>query len=195
MDKRELQANLFVAVPLPEAVKQVIAETTSRVGGQLSFRKWVHPADYHITVKFLGRQNPGLAGNLRTVLEPVAQGHERFTLQLAEAGTFGKREAPRILWIGIDGERGALAALQANTEKALAGLGFEPEGRPYSPHITIARTWTGEGPLTAEHMQALSAGLVHGDGPQQWEVEELVLYRTHMGHTPMYEKIARYPLG
>jgi 2'-5' RNA ligase len=43
-----------------------------------------------------------------------------------------------VLWVGID-DQPALMALQASVERAVAAVGFEPEDRAYSPHITLAR--------------------------------------------------------
>jgi 2'-5' RNA ligase len=186
--------NLFVAVPLPDAVKQRVAEAAAAGRKGLPFRKWTHQADYHITVKFLGPQDASLAGSLRQALVPVLARHGRFTLQLDKPGVFGRPDAPRILWMGVGGDRAALAALQKDAERALAALGFEPESRPYAPHVTVARQWTGVEKATAERLSAPFVPLTAGE-PLRWEVEELVLYRTHMGKQPMYERLDHYPLG
>jgi 2'-5' RNA ligase len=50
---------------------------------------------------------------------------------------------PRVLWIGVHEETGALATLQRDIEKSLAPLGFEPERRAYHPHLTLGRTRRG----------------------------------------------------
>lgn len=187
--------NLFVAVPLPDAVKQAIAEQTASVRNRLSFRKWVHPADYHITVKFLGGIDPKRVDELRSAIGPVAGRHGRFVLRLEGPGTFGPREAPRILWLGVGGDRPALDALQQETEQALSRIGFEPDRRRYTPHVTVARQWTGAGKPAPADMGRLVAGLAAEGMSLRWEVEELVLYRTQMGNLPMYERLDRYPLG
>jgi 2'-5' RNA ligase len=188
--------NLFVAVPLPDAVKQKVAEAAAAGRKDLPFRKWTHPADYHITVKFLGPQDVSLAGPLRKALAPVLARHGRFMLRLDKPGVFGRPDAPRILWMGIGGDQAALAALQQDVERALVALGFEPEphNRPYAPHVTVARQWTGVEKATSERLAAPFARLT-ADDPPRWEVEELVLYRTHMGKQPMYERLDHYPLG
>ncbi|WMT42096.1 2'-5' RNA ligase family protein [Paenibacillus sp. D2_2] len=54
MSKFSENWRLFIAIPIPSAVKQVIADWCEEQRDQLSFRKWVHQEDYHITVQFLG---------------------------------------------------------------------------------------------------------------------------------------------
>jgi len=131
-------ANLFIAVPLPDDVKRRLAEAVSAAQRDFAFRKWVHPADYHITVKFLGPQDPRLASALRETVAPAVAGFGRFALRLAPPGVFGRPEAPRILWMGVGGDRAALGALQQAVEQTAARLGFPSEQRPYAPHITMA---------------------------------------------------------
>lgn len=186
--------NLFIAVPLPDGIKRLLAEAASAARRELSFRKWVHEADYHITVKFLGPQDPLLAPALREAVAPVAARFGRFSLRLAPPGVFGRPASPRILWMGVGGDRAALGALQKAAEQALAGLGFAPETRPYAPHVTVARQWTGTGPADPARLSAAFAALLENGTAPAWDVGELVLYRTHMGRQPMYECLDRYPL-
>lgn len=186
--------NLFLAVSLPDTIKQSIAGMISGARHRLPFGKWVHQADYHITVKFLGGVAlEQLAEPLQQALGPVANRQNPFLLQVGGAGTFGPAERPRIWWLDVEGDRPALAALQKQVERALAELGFAPEGRPYRPHITMARQWTGTEQADPNRLRDLAASLPMD--AQQWEVTELVLYRTHAGNKPMYEKVARYPFG
>jgi len=187
-------ANLFIAVPLPDDVKRRLAEAVSAAQRDFAFRKWVHPADYHITVKFLGPQDPRLASALRETVAPAVAGFGRFALRLAPPGVFGRPEAPRILWMGVGGDRAALGALQQAVEQAAARLGFPPEQRPYAPHITMARQWTGAGKPDFDRLAACFAPLSAAEDALSWEADELVLYRTRMGRQPMYERLDRYPL-
>ena len=60
-------------------------------------------------------------------------------LGLAGAGCFPNLDRPRVLWVGIGGDTAGLARLQRDVEAQLAGLGYRPEARAFSPHLTLAR--------------------------------------------------------
>ena len=54
--------------------------------------------------------------------------------------------APRKLAAGnwkMNGDLAALSALQEAVEEAMKNLGFSPEERPYSPHLTLGRVRRG----------------------------------------------------
>ncbi|MCA9914224.1 MAG: RNA 2',3'-cyclic phosphodiesterase, partial [Anaerolineae bacterium] len=61
-----------------------------------------------------------------------------FTLQLRGVGTFPQRGKPRVLWVGVEVPK-SLQALYAAVGQALQTTGFQPESRPYHPHLTLAR--------------------------------------------------------
>jgi 2'-5' RNA ligase len=95
----------------------------------------------HLTLFFLGETGriQDIKGALAGIEAPP------FALTLAGVGRFPKRQKqpPRVLWVGIDDEP-ALAHLYQKVAAVLAGIGFEPEARPFSPHITLARLNTRE---------------------------------------------------
>jgi len=64
-----------------------------------------------------------------------------FTLQLTRSGYFKK---PRIVWIGPDKIPERLSLLQQNLGELISSCGFNPEQRPYRPHVTMARKIQGE---------------------------------------------------
>jgi len=60
-------------------------------------------------------------------------------------GAFPDEQRPRVLWVGLHDESGALKGLQADVEKWMEGLGFARESRPFSPHLTLGRVKEGHG--------------------------------------------------
>ncbi|TMV45405.1 RNA 2',3'-cyclic phosphodiesterase [Paenibacillus mesophilus] len=181
------QPRLFVAVPIPAELKAKAGATVNGLKRQLPFKKWVHPDDLHITLKFIGEVAPSAVPAIETALARIAARSNPFALQLSGAGTFGAPQAPRVLWAGLGGKLQPLKSLQADVESELAGLGYEPENRPYSPHITLARQYSGTEPARKDAL----AGLFRPeeDTPLEWTADRLVLYRSHFGRTPMYEPI------
>ena len=72
-------------------------------------------------------------------LEKAAAGVEPFSLVIEGVGGFPTPKYPRVVWAGIIDNAG-LSRLQRQVEEAMNGLGFEPEGRAFSPHLTLCRT-------------------------------------------------------
>ncbi|WP_068773366.1 RNA 2',3'-cyclic phosphodiesterase [Paenibacillus sp. FJAT-26967] len=181
---------LFVAVPLAESAKLLVGGWRQELESSgLRFQKWLHSADYHITLKFIGNTPASTLPELAPLLAGAASSHPPLRLSAAGTGTFGPKDAPSILWAGVQGDLDALQALQRDVEAACASLGFEPEDRPYRPHITLARRYSGGLPWTRELLPA------PGDLPSvTWETDKIAVYRTHMGRSPMYERAADFAL-
>jgi 2'-5' RNA ligase len=93
----------------------------------------------HVTLAFLGQQPEECLTTLERVGAAAAAGSRPGVLRLGQAGTFGSRREPRVLWIGIEGDLPKLVALQARLATELRGAGFALEDRTFSPHITLAR--------------------------------------------------------
>ncbi|MDQ0112617.1 RNA 2',3'-cyclic phosphodiesterase [Paenibacillus harenae] len=180
------QVRLFVAVPLPEAIKDHLTRWAQQNKTKLPFRKWTHPADYHITLQFLGETSMDKLERLKTALSDVQL--PTFGLRLNTVGTFGPPKAPRILWTSVDGDLPSLGSLHKDVVRRTSPLGFVPEDRPYKPHITLARTFAGEGGLDAAPFSGFRSS-------EQWTVDHFVLMRTHLRASPMYETIGKYPLS
>ena len=132
----------FVAVPLPEEYQSAMAEIGKRWKPKLKSKmSWTRPGNWHLTLKFLGDTQEERIGELKQALGGVA--FEPFSFRAAAGGFFppiaGARPNPRVLWVGCDRGRNASAALAKSVETAVEPLGYKPERRPFSPHLTIAR--------------------------------------------------------
>ncbi|RAV01430.1 RNA 2',3'-cyclic phosphodiesterase [Paenibacillus sp. YN15] len=187
----EPNARLFVALPLPEQLKAKMETEMEQLRKELSFQKWVHPQDLHLTLVFLGDTAPEAVEGIIAQLKEAVGGHRPFPLGLKEAGVFGQPNSPRVLWAGVDGALEALKSLQADISSRLQTVGYVPESRPYSPHLTLARRYTGSEPLPREALAAFSAG----EPAYQWTADRVVLYQTRLNRLPMYEELASIPLS
>jgi RNA 2',3'-cyclic 3'-phosphodiesterase len=119
---------LFVGIDLPPELKLSL----SAWFGGLPGARWVDPGNYHVTLRFIGEVDEGLASDIDAALARVKA--PRFDVALAGMGTFGNRQ----LWIGVE-RNDALIHLRDKIESALVRLGLEPEGRRFQPHVTLAR--------------------------------------------------------
>ncbi|WP_054956585.1 RNA 2',3'-cyclic phosphodiesterase [Paenibacillus dakarensis] len=183
----EADMRLFIAVPLPQVVSEHIQRWSQEIGKQMLFRKWVHPQDYHITVQFLGDVKSKNVDSILSSLQAAVVKQQTIELSLQGAGVFGLSSAPRVLWAGIAGETEKLGKLQQAVTTAMLPLGFKPEDRPYRPHITVARKYKG-GSIAAELINT-------GPEPVSWTTDKLVLFRTHMHSSPMYEILGEVRFG
>lgn len=177
---------VFVALPVQGTIAEELSSWTRAYRQQLSFRKWTHPQDYHITLQFLGELPETRLGELHRALEGVRA--NAMKLQLHGGGTFGPSQAPRVLWSDITGDRAELQDLQKAVVQATEPLGFIPEDRPYTAHVTLARSYSG---AAASFPRELLAEMPSGSG---WTADRFVLMRTHMHKSPMYETIGEYEL-
>ncbi|TVY10366.1 RNA 2',3'-cyclic phosphodiesterase [Paenibacillus cremeus] len=192
---------LFIAVPLPGTVRDPMADFMRELKQELPFQKWVHPDDLHITIKFLGAASEQTMEQVKVALKQVAEAEERpsFELSLRGLGTFGKPSEPSVLWAGIHGEMRVLSELQARVEAAMAPLGFEPEARAYRPHLTLARRYSAantasDGNGNGDDFPREKLRQLELPQPLTWSADQVVLYRSHLGRTPMYEAVAAYAL-
>lgn len=127
-----MHIRLFVAIDLPEDIKKELSILSCGVPGA----KWVAQDQLHLTLRFIGEVDGIVFSRVRDILDTIKA--EAFSLRLKEFGCFPPRKEPRVLWIGIE-PKDPVIALRNRIETALIRSGLEPEGRKYSPHITIAR--------------------------------------------------------
>ncbi len=132
--------NHFFALPLPEEIRQQIGKLAEEWRGMNQLHaSWYAPADYHITLKFLGDVDPSRQTELIEAVAPIVAQAAPFEVDLnAVPGAFPNLRQPRVLWAGVQ-KTGPMAKLAGAIDRAMAKLGFEAERRPYHPHITLAR--------------------------------------------------------
>jgi 2'-5' RNA ligase len=128
---------LFFAVELPADVQRALGKLRP-VDNSRDYR-WVDPSLMHLTLAFLGEQPAERLDDLQRVGQAAARMSQPARLRLGEAGGFGARKIPRVLWVSLAGDLGALGTLQTNLVHGLSQAGFKVEDRPFRPHITLAR--------------------------------------------------------
>ena len=130
---------LFIAIEIPGAIKQAIAEIQERLKAGGASANWTRPEGIHLTLKFLGEVGEARVPSIVQALTEAARGTGRLSLSVGSAGAFPNVKIPRVLWLGVTGDVEKLSILQGTVEDAMSGLGFEREDRKFSPHLTLAR--------------------------------------------------------
>ena len=138
---------LFVALGLPPDTRGRLARLASGLPGA----RWLLPETYHLTLRFLGEVPRHRAEELDGAL--AALRGRRFTLQLAGVGVFEKAGRAQALWAGVE-RNPQLDHLQSKVEVAVQRIGFEPERRRFTPHVTVARLDNAASGKLAEWVQA-----------------------------------------
>ncbi|WP_426755246.1 RNA 2',3'-cyclic phosphodiesterase [Myxococcus sp. Y35] len=179
---------LFTAVTLGATIETRVAAQLRHLQALAPRARWVKVEGLHLTLVFLGDVDAARLPTLHEALAPVGARHAPFVLSIGGGGAFGAAAHPRVLWADVGGATDALRALQADTARVLQPLGFEPEHRPYTAHLTLARSRAPRGdPALSACVQALS-GAALGEG----RVDRLVLFESQGGH---YLPRLEVPLG
>ena len=134
------QVRSFIAIELPDELKAGLTRLQAKLKlGKPTGVKWVDPYSIHLTLKFLGSVAVDRIGEITTAMEAAAQGISPFHLEVKGLGVFPNLRRVQVAWVGLGGEVDKLGQLQQRIESNLAHLGFTPESRPFTPHLTLAR--------------------------------------------------------
>jgi 2'-5' RNA ligase len=134
------QVRSFIAIELPDELKQGLAQLQSRLKlDKQPWVKWVDPYSIHLTLKFLGSVAVDRISEITKAMEESAQGIPSFHLEVKDLGVFPNLRRVQVAWVGISGDVDKLGQLQQGIESNLAHIGFAPESRPFTPHLTLAR--------------------------------------------------------
>jgi len=127
---------IFIGIDLDSDVRARIERFIEGVQGFAPDARWVHPESLHITLKFIGEQAPDQAEAVTERLRQIESG--AIEIRVAGYGFFPTAKALRVFWIGIHAPQ--LPELAVSIDAAVNELGIPREDRPYSPHLTLART-------------------------------------------------------
>ena len=129
----------FIAINLPAAVKNDIGEIVGRLRNAGPAARWVPADNLHVTVKFLDEISEDQVKPLLGAITAASGQTHPFELQLGGFGFFPNERKSRVFWVGIESGFDILKSLVHRIDHETAPLGFDPEKRPFSAHITLAR--------------------------------------------------------
>jgi RNA 2',3'-cyclic 3'-phosphodiesterase len=133
------QLRSFIAIEMPPEVRKSLSRLQQdlKAGGQQV--KWVEPENLHLTLQFLGNINAAKVGDIASAIEKAGTGIRPFRIEVGGLGVFPDIRRINVIWVGLAGELEKLDKLQKNIGANLTPLGFPPETRPFTPHLTIGR--------------------------------------------------------
>ncbi len=136
---REKRVRLFVAIELPEFVKEALSQLQAEIRQSGFPAKWSAAENIHLTLMFLGETPVSRVEDIGRQLADAAAGFPPITLWAAGLSVFPGVKRPRVLWTGVRGETDRLSRLQNRVEDNLSAIGFDKEDRGFTPHLTLAR--------------------------------------------------------
>lgn len=129
---------LFLAINLPPAVRHAIADAAAPLREIAPDLSWVREQNVHLTVKFLAEQPEAMADRVLTAMRAVGARNRVVDAEVGGIGAFPNFRRPRVVWIGVTPEP-KLELLHHDVEATCESLGLPVDGKPFRPHLTLAR--------------------------------------------------------
>jgi 2'-5' RNA ligase len=126
----------------------------------------------HLTLRFLGNTPASKLDDLGSALDRLAAQHAPFNLLLGALGCFPNERRPRVIWVGLQGQLQPLQTLRSALEDILQPLGWDPEDKPFHPHLTLGRV--------KDKSAAVDLPWGQGVAPAEIRVRELLLYESQL---------------
>lgn len=175
---------LFVGIALPDWVRQELDGVCEGLPGA----RWVDAETMHITVRFIGEVDGGMADDVHDALCRVSA--PAFSLVMTGVDCFEQAGKVHTLWVGVE-KQPLLSRLRDKVEYALIRAGLDPERRKFKPHVTLARFRNGDPDRLGAYLQRNSR---FATAP--FLIDAFTLFRSYQSAGgPHYEALMRYPLA
>ena len=137
---------IFIAIDLPEFMRTAIRTIQTDIRSSGFKARLTRPENVHLTLKFLGDVDTHRIEKINAAIKIAVKEIAPINLGGRSLGVFPNSRRPRVLWMGLFGQIGALLRLQKKIDAQLALLGFAKEKRTFTGHLTIGRI-KGKAPL------------------------------------------------
>jgi 2'-5' RNA ligase len=185
VETRRSKARLFVALDLPADARRALVEWRARALGGREELRLVADEALHVTLVFLGHLPEEEIPRIADAIAPTAL---EAPLLAATGVKVVPPSRPRLFALDLVDEGGRAGRIQGAVSDALQGLGlYEPEKRPFWPHVTLARVRKG----------ARVRGIQTPAPPAEpWRGVAVTLYRSRLSREgARYEPLARFALS
>lgn len=179
----------FIGIDFDDDCKKYICELQQKLKKNARMGRWKHIDNFHLTLKFLGDITPEQKKQIDGVMQNICMEQNPFSLEISKLGFFSGKDTIRVLWLGLSGDLRRLEPLASKISYSLSEIGFTPEKRKYTPHITI-----GQDVLFYYPFEQVSKAI----GPISFgpiAVSRLALFKSEqIQGRRVYTKISEYPL-
>ena len=182
----------FLAIELPKPILRKIEEVQGELRLTHADVRWVNPEKIHLTLKFFGNiEELRIDPIFKSIEEPIRNTHP-FSLKVKGVGAFPQLKNPRVIWMGLVDGREVLISFQKQIETQLEKIGFQPEDRPFHPHLTLGRMRSSRG------KEELVGGMEKHREEEfgDFQIERVVLFKSDLKPTgPIYTPLREMKLG
>jgi 2'-5' RNA ligase len=130
----------FIAVDIPDSLSGALGKTSTQLQESLSGLpiRWVPVENIHLSLKFLGDVSEKNIPVINEIVQAEAATHTTFEISVGGFGVFPNVIRPRVIWVGVEAPD-ELINLQRRIDVETARLGYAPDQRDFSPHLTFGR--------------------------------------------------------
>ena len=126
----------FIAIDIPSNKK--LLEMENEIKNTGADLKLVETENIHVTLKFLGDTDEEKIDEIEEIIKNSVKDINAFSIKLKGSGVFPNKNYMKVIWIGLENAE-PIGEIAKKIDKQLENLGFEPEKRGFSAHLTIAR--------------------------------------------------------
>ena len=162
----------FIAVDLPPDIQDCLKSISEQLKEQMGpvQIRWVIPENIHLTLKFLGDVSLNNIPVLTDLLERETASLKPMVISIGGIGAYPKVRSPRVVWVGIEAPQ-EMYSLQRIVDTQLNRIGYAPDKRSFSPHLTLGRVSRNSTPqevkkigevLASQKIGFLGVARIHG---------------------------------
>jgi 2'-5' RNA ligase len=130
---------VFTAVEISPEIRSAATRLIERLKAAPAKVSWTKPANLHYTLKFLGDVPETRLPEVCRAVDEAVSPFTPFEIVASRVGAFPSISKPRTLWIGVDDGAEPLGLVFQALERLLKPLGYPPEGRRFTAHLTLGR--------------------------------------------------------
>ena len=135
----EKAVRTFLAIPVPDSVASKKNMLYSTLEDSPAYIHWVKNSQLHLTVKYFGNTPESSFDKIINQVKTVTEKFSPFNLVIEDTGCIPVVERPRVLYMGVKGNKASLEDLVSKIEERMNSLGFPRNEKKYFPHVTVAK--------------------------------------------------------
>ncbi len=171
---------LFIALDIPRGALDQVTALGHKLQKGIQFTpchpSWVPAENRHLTLVFLGSKPPEAVKLISQAMDRILCNFSQLKLEFKRLDVFPSWRRPKVLWIGVRDRTHQIGELRTSLEKGMYPFGYEPDPKPFRPHLTLARFRSLKGVQAAKSVIHSHQGFRFGP----FRVGELILFQSDL---------------